>query len=92
MLKVAVGDVESFQIVTNSVSSSPDLKDLPLKNRVAIILHEVGHLMHPDGEEPGADMYIKSTFGIHIDYSGPLELQIISKADLDRILEGKDYV
>jgi hypothetical protein len=52
---------------------------------VGLMLHEFGH-MGGGGAEPEADAWILKTFGIGIQYKGPMDLQWVDRATVSRIL------
>jgi len=58
------------------VCVSHDFGDLPEATAIGILLHELGHLLCPNGE-PSADLIIKKKFGIEIKYSPEFELQYV---------------
>jgi len=61
----------------NTVCVSKDFSRLPVKNRIGILIHEIGHILSGVTDEPSADLYILDNFGIQIQYKGAKELQYI---------------
>jgi hypothetical protein len=55
-----------------------DFIDLPECHQVALILHEIGHLISEQGhDEPAADLSVKRRLNIEIKYDNLLEIQYV---------------